>query len=354
MTGAYATSKNEVVKRVTFSVKDYLVNRARLRAASEGGGSLTRDDMNRRCVIILNASADSSVLPSVRAISLLTLSLSICLGQPSSMISLSNGIQVRIVAKTDKAPPDPLKVEMKAATGNSVYRIFHDETGLAVYAYELVVDRLDDGVHFQVVAKPAGDEFMAKFPNADGGKPTPTLPRPFESVPLNPGGQFTIEIPTNPGWFEHRTDIVQVQPGASGRTGGTISPASARIRFAALRVAINGQIVPTPSAGAVVEGRYAMFYIPQRGGYFFSTQPVDSRPFVQGADVDGTTMKFTVDNENYECHAASPILMQSERGQIWIYHDPDYKPSGNLTKTSAQSPQQFYTAASDTISWWVQ
>ena len=294
-------------------------------------------------------------LTYVRVLSLVAIILPV-FAQPSSMVSLSNGIQVRVVTRTDKAPPDPLKVEIKAATGNSVYRIFKDETGLAVYAYELVVDRLDDGLHFQVTAKPAGDEFMAKFPNADGGKPTPTLPRPYQSVPLNPGGQYTIEIPTNPGYFEHRTDVVQVQPGADGDRGknGRVTPASARIRFSALRVAINGQIVPSPGAGAVVEGQYAMFYIPQRGGYFFSTLPVESRPFVQGGDVDGTTLKFTIDNENYECHAAVNILTQSERGQIWIYHDPDYKPSGNLTKTDAQSPEQFFTAASDTIGWWVQ
>ena len=277
----------------------------------------------------------------------------ICLAQPTSTISLSNGIQVRIVG-AGASNPDPLKVEMKPASGNSVYRIFRDQSGLAIYAYELVVDRLDDGVHFQVVAKPAGDEFMAKFPNADGGKPTPTLPRPYQSVPLNPGGQFTVEIPTNPGWFEHRTDIVQVQPPERGNRPGVKVSGAPHLRFAGLRVSINGQPIPGPGAADVVEGQYAMFYIPDRGGYFFATQPVDSRPFVQSAAVDGATLKFTVDNENYECQGAAPILMQNERGQIWVYHDPNYKPSGNLTKASPQSPVQFFTAASDTISWWVE
>ena len=84
---------------------------------------------------------------------------------------------------------------MKPATGNSVYRILRDDTGLAVWAYELVVDRLPDGDHFQIVAKPAGQEFAAKFPNADGGKPTPTFPIPIESPPLGAGGTFTDRYP---------------------------------------------------------------------------------------------------------------------------------------------------------------
>lgn len=274
------------------------------------------------------------------------------------MISLSNGIQVRIIGKTDKAGSDPLKVEMKPATGNSIYRIFRDETGLAVYAYELVVDRLDDGLHFQVVAKPAGNEFMARFPQADGGKPTPTLPRPYESAPLNPGGEFTVEIPTNPGWFEHRTDVIQVQPGAGESKPGAKRPAlakaaSPRLRFSGLRVAIDGKMVPAPGTGAVVEGQYAMFYIPKRGGYFFSTQPVESLPFVQSGDVDRTTLKFTAGNESFVCEAAAPILTEAPRGQIWVYHDPNYKPSGNLTKTNPQSAEQFFTAAADSLSWWL-
>lgn len=289
----------------------------------------------------------------MRSLSLLTLTLSICLAQPSSLISLSNGIQVSVVS-AGASTPDPLRTEMKPASGHSVYRIFRDETGLAVFAYELVVDRTDDGVHFRVVAKPAGDEFMAKFPTADGGKPAPTFPQPLESAPLNPGGKFTIEIPTNPGWFEHRADIVQVQPGANGDRQGKKTPASTRLRFAALRVTINGEAIAAPGASDVVEGQYAMFYVPDHGGYFFSTDPVDARPFVQAGAVDGATLKFTIDNEAFECHAAQPILTQSDRGQIWIYHDPKYKPTGNLTKANAQSPLQFFTAASDTVNWWVE
>src|SRR5271155_1886984 len=143
---------------------------------------------------------------------LLALALTVCLAQTSSTISLSNGIRLKVTANTGSDAPDPLKVEMKPATGASIYRILRDDSGLAVWAYELVVDRLPDGNHFQIVAKPAGQEVAAKVPNADGGKPPPTFPIPIESPPLGAGGTFSVDIPTNPGLFEHRTDMVQVQP----------------------------------------------------------------------------------------------------------------------------------------------
>jgi hypothetical protein len=285
---------------------------------------------------------------------LLTLQLATCFAQVSSTLSLSNGIRLRVTATTGNGGADPLKIEMKAATGNSVYRILRDESGLAVYAYELVVDRLPDGEHFQVIAKPAGEEFAAKFPNADGGKPTPTMPMQAESPPLGPGGRYTIDIPTNPGLFEHRTDTVEVQPNTRGDSGiqAGAQPV-ALIRFVDLKVAINGKPVPANGPGAAVSGPYAMFYIPKRGGYFFSTEPVVARPFVQIGAVDRTRLKFNVDNEDYECVAAVPILTRSDRGQIWVYHDAQYKPAGTWTKSNPKSPDEFFTAASDSLNWWL-
>jgi hypothetical protein len=289
---------------------------------------------------------------------LFALQLTLCLAQTSSTISLSNGIRVKVTANTgsntSNDASDNLKVEMKPATGNSIYRILRDDTGLAVWAYELVVDRLPDGDHFQIVAKPAGQEFAAKFPNADGGKPTPTFPIPIESPPLGAGGTFTVDIPTNPGLFEHRTDTVQVQPdprddGKSG-TGGPPAP---MIRFSNLKVSIAGKPVLANGPGALVYGPYAMFYVPTRGGYFFSTQPVTSLPFVQVGDVDHNRLKFTVDNEDFECGSTVPILTQADRGQIWVYHDPQYKPAGNWTKSNPKSADEFFTAASDSLNWWI-
>ena len=96
-----------------------------------------------------------------------------------------------------------------------------------------------------------------------------------------------------------------------------------------------------------------MFYIPKRGGYFFATLPVASRPFVQVGTVDRTRLKFNVDNEDFECTATAPILVQSDRGQIWVYHDPNYKPSGAWTKDHPNSPDEFFTGASDSLNWWL-
>ncbi len=277
-----------------------------------------------------------------------------CYAQVSAQVSLSNGTRVTITTRSGAAAPVALKTSLEPATGDSFYRIFRDENNLAVFAYELEVVRTADGRNFRITAKPATEAFAIRFPNADGGKPTPTLSSPLESSLLGSGERFSIPIPSDPGLGQNLTDTVQILLGQRGALNDGAA-VSAQIRFAGLKVYIQGKSVTPTGAGADVSGRYAMFYIPGRGGYFFSNEPVDGRPFVQGAVVDGKHLTLTIDNETYDCTASAPILVHADRGQLWVYHDPNYKPAGNWTQTDPASVKdEFFTAASDSMQWWLQ
>jgi hypothetical protein len=277
-----------------------------------------------------------------------------CYAQVSARVSLSNGTQVTITTRSGTAEPVALKTSLEPASGDSFYRIFRDENNLAVFAYELEVARTADGSNFRITAKPATEAFATRFPNADGGKPTPTLSSPLESPLLGSGERFSIPIPSDPGLGQNLTDTVQILLGQRG-TANDGATGSAQIRFAGLKVYIQGKSATPTGAGADVSGRYAMFYIPGHGGYFFSNEPVDQRPFVQGAVVDGKHMTLTIDNETYDCTATAPILVHADRGQLWVYHDPNYKPAGNWTQTDpASTKDEFFTAASDSMQWWLQ
>jgi hypothetical protein len=248
-----------------------------------------------------------------------------------------------------------LKAGLEPASGNSFYRIFRDENKLAVFAYELAVERTPDGQQVRVTAQAATEDFAARFPKADGGKPTPTLSSPLESPLLSSGGKFVIPVPTDPGLHQTLTDTVQIRLNQRGAaTADSGAQPSEQIRISALKVAINNKPASPSSAGAVVAGRFAMFYIPGHGGYFFSIEPVTEPPFLQIGIVDGKHLKFTVDNDVYDCASDLPILTRSERGQLWLYHDPNYKPAGNWTKSDPSSSRdEFFTAAADSVRWWL-
>jgi hypothetical protein len=290
----------------------------------------------------------------MRFTALLLAAASFCYAQISARVSLSNGVQLTVDTRSDNSTPVTLKTSLEPASGDSFYRIFRDENNLAVFAYELEVTRTADGQNFRIRAQAATEAFAAKYPNADGGKPTPTLSTTLQSPLLSSGEHFTIPIPSNPGLAQNLSDTVQILLGQRGELNDGAA-ASAQIRFAGLKVYIQGKSATPSGAGADVSGRYAMFYIPGHGGYFFSNEPVDQRPFVQGAVVDGKHMTLTIDNETYDCTATAPILVHDERGQLWVYHDPNYKPTGNWTRTDpASAKDEFFTAASDSMQWWLQ
>jgi hypothetical protein len=275
--------------------------------------------------------------------------------QVSSDVALSNGVQLTINTRAEQGTPVTLKASLEPASGNSFYRIFRDENNLAVYAYELAVARTPDGRQFHITARAATVDFAARFPNADGGKPTPTLSSPLESPVLSSGEQFVIPIPSDPGLNQTLTDTVQIRLNQPGATADAGSERSAQIRFSALKVSINNQPASPSGPGSVVAGRFAMFYIPGHGGYFFSTEPVDQPVFLNIAIVDGKHLKFTVDNDVYDCVSDAAVLVHSERGQLWVYHDANYKPAGNWTNSNPESSREdFFTAAADSLGWWLQ
>ena len=277
-----------------------------------------------------------------------------CFGQVSATVALSNGVQLTVTARTDNGSAVGWRPTLEPASGNSFYRIFRDENNLAVFVYELQVARTADGKNLRITAKPATENFAARFPNADGGKPTPTLSAQLESPLLAPGQQFAIPIPTNPGLGQNLTDTVQVRPGQRGGASQS-GQNSAQIRFSGLAVSINGQPAAPPGSGEDVAGKYAMFYIPGHGAYFFSAEPSEPPPFLHVGVVQGARLAFTIDNEMYLCVANRPILVHSENGQMWVYHNPNYKPAGNWTKSDPANPRdEFFAAAADSMKWWLE
>ncbi|MBZ5602803.1 MAG: hypothetical protein LAO79_10905 [Acidobacteriia bacterium] len=274
----------------------------------------------------------------------LCVSASAAYAQLSSTVSLNNGVRLQVTASLgNPTGEEKLTVEMARASGDSFYRIFWDQNHLAVFAYELEVALLPDGSALRAIAKPAGDELAARYPNADAGKPVPTLSTTQELGPLASGQSATLGLFEIPGMGLQVSEKFLVRLGAEDRAGA--------LRFSGLRISSEGKPLAGPAPGGVA-GRYAMFYIPGRGAFFFSTEPVPGHAFVKAGTTELTRMRFTIDNVDYEVVANAPI--QGVGGEVWVLHDAGYKPVGNWTSDPQRAEKdQFFMAASDTLGWWL-
>ncbi len=267
--------------------------------------------------------------------------------QEATNVSLSNGVQIDVSA--DMGHPtgqQRLTVEMARASGDSFYRIFRDQNNLMVFAYELEVDLASSGKSLTATAKPAENEFAARYPNGDGGKPVPSLSSDHVLGPLNGGEAAKLGLFEIPGMGLQVSDTVRVKMEEGG---------SGSLRFAGLRVFEGGKLISGPPPPASVSGKFVMFYIPGRGGFFFASGPVAGRPFVNAGTVDQNRMRFAVENVDYECTASSAILPGASSGQVWVYHDPSFTPEGNWTQDPASpaGTEAYFTAASDSLGWWL-
>ncbi len=265
--------------------------------------------------------------------------------QVSSTISLNNGVQLEIAAHFGQPTgEETLKVEMARASGNSFYRMFRDQNNLMVFAYELAVNLSPGGDSLSATARPAENEFAARFPNADAGKPVPSLSSDQEMGPLGSGQSAEIGLFEIPGMGLKVSESIRVRMRQDVASGA--------LNFTGLRVSIGGGPLSPAPAGSVA-GRYAMFYIPGRGGFFFATEDPGRGGFVKAGNIDRSEMRFTLDNENYVCSAGAPILASDASGDLWVYHDPNYKPEGNWTHMPDTTQDQFFMAAADSLNWWL-
>jgi len=274
------------------------------------------------------------------------------LGQASSTVSLSNGVQLKISADVGHpVPPAVVNIQMVRASGDSFYRIFRDQNGLAIFAYELGVNVASGGDALALVAKPAETEFAARFPNADAGKPVPTLSadRPFG--PLHTGETARIGLFELEGQGIRVIDSVEVALDSDQHPG--------RLHLAGLRLKINREPVPARGRASAVAGQYAMIYIPGRGAFILTSDGSIGRGFVKAGAIDGNKLQFTVNNDSYEAETSAPVLRgEAASGELWVYFDPSYQPSGNWTKPrehedTRPAKDDFFVAASDSLSWWL-
>ncbi len=278
----------------------------------------------------------------------------VAFAQVSSVINVSNGVQLEVIADLGKPTgQEQLSVEMARASGHSFYRIFRDQNKLAVFAYELKVDLAAGGQALTATAMPVENEFAARYPDADAGKPVPTLSADHPLGSLNSGESAFLGLFEIPGMGIQLTDTVRVKLNVNANGG------SGLLRLAGARVLLNGQRISGPSPPATVAGKFVMLYLPGQGGYFFSLEPVAAYPFINAGTVEGRRLRFNIDNANFELIASEPILAHSEsaNGQVWVYHDPSYVPEGNWTQDphspSPTGALQFFTAASDSLGWWL-
>jgi hypothetical protein len=259
-----------------------------------------------------------------------------------------------------------------------IHRTLRDSAGNYVFAYDLLVT--ETGYQrYRIETAPISPEYERTL-HAPG--PIPTIQSRGEAVSLGMGERAQIALLINPQTGEKISDVLEVVSnagfgagfgsgvGANSKSSSSSSAGGASsgsgtgrgvgvgfgwehdLQLWGVTVTRNGQTIASSTPGSSVMGKTLMIYIPEYGGFFFApTQP--SQPgFLKVGIIDGTRLKFTWNNDNYEIASGRPIRADAPSGELWVYHDPTFKPRP-IRIGSAQPPPDAtqFGSASDVSAW---
>ena len=90
-------------------------------------------------------------------------------------------------------------------------------------------------------------------------------------------------------------------------------------------------------------GTVIWFYLRDKGQFVFSSNPHDGFEFQNIGAVKGNTISFWYKDDLYEVASASQIINDGSQTDLWLLHDPGYRPKGcdNICFGSA-SPFEYF------------
>ena len=218
---------------------------------------------------------------------------------------------------------------------NTVHRMVMDHAGKIVFAYDL--EARVAGHELTLRVKPLDPAYEQRlraekwFPKdnpLDNNGRLFSFARVRELPGVHAGDTVRLDLLANPTTGDKITDLIQPSLRAL-KVVPQDDPGRDEFQFARIRISIEGKpVTQEPLTSASLTGAAAMIYLPGRGGYFFSREPVTSYGFQRIGNVVGNQLWFTIGKEQFFIASEQPILKHANTETVWVYHDPSYKPSG--------------------------
>lgn len=230
----------------------------------------------------------------------------------------------------------------KAAASDVIHRVLRDAGGNPIFGYDIEV-REAGGGRYRIAVLALSEEYERTL---ESPRKVPTFEGRRDAAVLGEGDKAVIDLLENPSTGEHITDTMEliVRPSGGGvATGGAMAgrvwakPHSDPddMQLSGFTVIRNGQPLGAMTQGLGISGSALMFYVPGEGGYFFSRTASTLVPFMKSGRIEGARLTFTWNADRYEIVSARPILGAAGAMDIWVYHDPNYRPPrirlGNAT-----------------------
>jgi hypothetical protein len=328
-------------------------------------------------------------------LAIFTLVLSAPAFAQQGMIMLDNGIAISIKTETrpSNGPKNSYGNMFSGSAKDVIHRILTDRKNKTYLGYDLTVERIGDTKTFRVSIKPLskgpdmliGDleaaasveernavkaaQEAARAAAVAGGSGSTTVQtgrtgslfgnenykdytaRPLPNYPadivVEEGDTITLDLLENPETNTKIADIITINNKSadsvfyvsSGKEVKSFTIDDVYLKMETPDIYINGQKYATNST---VAGNINWIYIEGKGRFIFSFKPQPRYDFQQIGVIRGEKISFEHGVDKYEIVSKSPVLGSGGNWNLWVMHDPSYRPANQL---SPDSPFMFGAAS---------
>lgn len=262
----------------------------------------------------------------------------------------------------DPATPELTKVHGGILVADEAFHRFMLDSGRRVYfGYDVVVQTLPEAGTYQLIFRPLNLPLSTlRSVTGDDGSGWTQVPTPGwggqPSRTLRRGEVLELSLLTNSATGQRIVDYVTIQEPPRPRVGfDTLNtpvrdfefvggPArdfrldDAELKIQAPRLSINGKVDPsTASRDMEAAGRIVWVYVANRGRFLLSLTPQRDPGFRKAGEVRGSTLTFKAGNDTFSIVAGAPIAPSHSPFNVYVLHEPAWKPNYPLADLSASS-----------------
>ncbi len=298
-------------------------------------------------------------------------------------IGLGDGRSLVLTTSSDRGASGSSRIGSGVAGVGmgSMHRVVRDASGEPLFGYDVEVHPLG-GDRYQILVAPLSPEYERKL---GAKRAVATFGAKREAAIVGVGDKAVIDLLVNPSNGERISDNLEIVDtrgsggfvaaggaiagasggmasggggrGNAGRSGATAAAggraaAEADMQLWGFTASKNGQQLTGMDGKSGVVGDAVMLYIPAEGGFFFSAKSTAAPGFLNIGAVNGNRLTFTWNGDRYEVVSTKQILTRSSVGEVWVYHDPAFRPRPLPFRSGAARPDSVQSGAcGDAMCW---
>lgn len=235
---------------------------------------------------------------------------------------------------------------------NLVHRVFVDGENRTHFGYDLEVKKGAENGKYTLTFKPLS---VILFSNATENKVLPKFPEPLQ---IGEGDSVSVDLLENPKTKEKIADVIKIVQGAPNQNNdqfnipGVILVPNAKSVQTITRVTVNSTdslpkdfsldeiIMQMFNANLTVNGKVmaekkvafganVYFYLKGKGRFILSPFPREGFKFQKTGIIDDRNISFEINGDKYEISSISPIICSGGKWNLWVLHEPDYRPNSD-------------------------